>query len=672
MRKLFKNKQQTLQKIYTYLILFCYLANDIQAQVNDTLTNVIVTTNVNMLPAQINVPTQVKSISTINNTQTIADVLKQFAGVQVKDYGGVGGLKTVSVRSLGANHTGILYDGAALGDAQGGQVDLGKYALDNVALIQLYNSNPTDILLPARAFSYASTIVIKSRGYTLDNQLDKNLQVKLQQGSFQNFSTSLAYSKIIKQKFSNQFYAWYQTAKNNYPFLDYENTGAIQTRTNSTITAYRAEYDAQYKKNDSNVIHLKAFYYSSKRGLPGSIILYNPTTNQTLTDNNFFVQSNWCYSPTKNNSLRIVAKYSYDYYFYINPFYPNSSGKLENKFYQSEQYVSASFKQKICNPITASISTDYFFSQLKRTDAYAVNFANPSRHSFLQNVAIKLKKKKYEVQSNLLYTQITEQVENTTAANNFKAFTPALSAIWKPMPLQPIQLRFFYKNIFRAPTFNDLYYTNIGNNNLKPEYAQQFNLGITYEAKNTKVNSANFCTIDGYLNKVSNKILAVPKQNLFVWSMQNVGKVYVKGIDATVHKILYKKNKIKLNSNFAYSYQKAIDKSVKNSNLYNTQLPYTPIHTGSAAITAFINSCTITYSILASSYRYRQGEAIAENKLPGWVTNDISIAYHTKNNCSIVAEANNVFNQTFEIIRYYPMPRFNYKITLQKKFKKNT
>ena len=35
----------------------------------------------------------------------VADAVRHFSGVSVKDYGGIGGLKTVSVRSLGAQHT---------------------------------------------------------------------------------------------------------------------------------------------------------------------------------------------------------------------------------------------------------------------------------------------------------------------------------------------------------------------------------------------------------------------------------------------------------------------------------------------------------------------------------------------------------------------------------------
>ena len=70
---------------------------------------------------------------------SVADAIRYFAGVQLKDYGGVGGLKTVDVRSMGTNHTGVFYDGIQLGNAQNGQVDLGKFSLDNIEDISLYN-----------------------------------------------------------------------------------------------------------------------------------------------------------------------------------------------------------------------------------------------------------------------------------------------------------------------------------------------------------------------------------------------------------------------------------------------------------------------------------------------------------------------------------------------------
>ena len=66
------------------------------------------------------------------NSFSVADAIRYFSGVQLKDYGGVGGLKTVNIRSLGANHVGVFYDGIQLGNAQNGQIDLGKFSLDNM------------------------------------------------------------------------------------------------------------------------------------------------------------------------------------------------------------------------------------------------------------------------------------------------------------------------------------------------------------------------------------------------------------------------------------------------------------------------------------------------------------------------------------------------------------
>ena len=45
-----------------------------------------------------------------STAQNVADALRYLAGVQVKDYGGIGGLKTVNVRSLGSQHVAVSYD----------------------------------------------------------------------------------------------------------------------------------------------------------------------------------------------------------------------------------------------------------------------------------------------------------------------------------------------------------------------------------------------------------------------------------------------------------------------------------------------------------------------------------------------------------------------------------
>lgn len=69
-----------------------------------------------MAPTQVFSKEELKSL----NVLQVSDAVKHFAGVTVKDYGGIGGLKTVSLRSLGAEHTAVGYDGITISDCPDG------------------------------------------------------------------------------------------------------------------------------------------------------------------------------------------------------------------------------------------------------------------------------------------------------------------------------------------------------------------------------------------------------------------------------------------------------------------------------------------------------------------------------------------------------------------------
>src|ERR1700733_8250886 len=103
------------------------------------------------------------------NAENIADAAKYFSGVLIKDYGGVGGLKTISVRSLGGLNTGLMYDGITVADAQTGQVDLSKFSATFLQQMDLYQSNPKQLPLPARAFASGSILAISSNTFNTTN-----------------------------------------------------------------------------------------------------------------------------------------------------------------------------------------------------------------------------------------------------------------------------------------------------------------------------------------------------------------------------------------------------------------------------------------------------------------------------------------------------------------------
>ena len=144
------------------------------------------------------------------------------------------------------------------------------------------------------------------------------------------------------------------------------------------------------------------------------------------------------------------------------------------------------------------------------------------------------------------------------------------------------------KSTYRVPTFTDMYYLHIGNTNLKPENATEWNLGVTWAHQflgKTQRNPARGislqATLDTYYNKVTDKIVAFP--TTYVWKMVNFGRVEIKGVDATLSLGVPMGRKMALDVDASYTYQYAVDKTDSKKSYYRHQLPYTPRHSGNVS-----------------------------------------------------------------------------------------
>ena len=61
----------------------------------------------------------------VSNSISISDAFASIPGLYVVDYGGLAGLKSVSLRGMGSPHAAIYVDGVRVGNIQSGQADLG-------------------------------------------------------------------------------------------------------------------------------------------------------------------------------------------------------------------------------------------------------------------------------------------------------------------------------------------------------------------------------------------------------------------------------------------------------------------------------------------------------------------------------------------------------------------
>ena len=152
------------------------------------------------------------------NSFSVADAIRYFSGVQLKDYGGIGGLKTINIRSMGSHHVGIFYDGIQLGNAQNGQIDLGKYSLDNIDEISIYNGQKSDIFQPAKDFSTSGSVYIRSRTPRFEPNKLHNLKATMKTGSFDLVNPSVLYEYKINDELSASFNAEYINSSGKYKY----------------------------------------------------------------------------------------------------------------------------------------------------------------------------------------------------------------------------------------------------------------------------------------------------------------------------------------------------------------------------------------------------------------------------------------------------------------------
>ena len=422
---------------------------------------------------------------------------------------------------------------------------------------------------------------------------------------------------------------------------------------------------------------VKSYFYDSNKGIPGAIINNKWKNSQRQKDRNFFTQGTFRKSLANKFDVQANAKYAYDYMNYVNP--DTTLMLIDNTFKQQEIYLSLAGKYTINKYWDIALSTDMQYNTL---NSDLDGFVYPKRVTTLIAIASALDLGKVKMQGSLLATLVRERInsgntaqdDSVRAAPNKKEFTPAFFISYKPFRHHDFNIRAFYKNIFRMPTFNDLYYTDIGNISLTPEFTHQFNLGFQY-GRTFRHGSVSRIDLqaDAYYNEVTDKIVAVPKgSGQYRWMMMNLGYVEIRGIDASSTTEFRLPYHIMLNFRLSYTYQKAQDFTQRKSEVlqqltYGGQIPYIPWHSGSVIASLKYKTWQLNYSFIYVGERYHSSANIREDYEQPWYTHDMALIKDfklKKMNLRISAEINNLLSQDYEVVLNYPMPKRNYKLAL--------
>jgi len=587
----------------------------------------------------------------------MTDAMHRLPGITLRDYGGAGGMKTVSVRGFGASHTGVSYDGVVLSECQSGEIDLSRYSLDNVARLRLTIGDGDDLFVPARQSASPALLAIE----TLQPELVTQLHTQLRTGSFGLVSPFVKYDCRVSHCLTLSVLGDYTYAENDYPFTLTNGTQTISKhRTNSRMSQGHGELTLRWQPTAVSRLTAKTYYYDSDRHLPGLVRYYSDVSRERLHDRTAFAQLHYQTRWAERWALKAVGKWNWASTSYRDPLY--TGGVRDADYWQREGYASACLLFTPHERWTTAYAADYVMNSLNSSLPTDVR---PLRHTVLQSLSAKYQSARLKAIGRLLYTCSLNNARRGTSARDGRRLSPSLSLSWQPFASQQLLVRASYKNIFRLPTFNESYFFHYGSPTLEPESTDQLNIGFTYTSPLTKQTTLH-ATLDGYENHVKDKIVAVP-YNMFIWQCINVGKVRVRGLDATLsltHRMT-EGHALLLTAN--YSYQQAENRTSADSPYYGLQLAYMPVHQGAASLSwenPWVNMTLHTHGV---SKRWATNQHYADTDISGY--DEWGIAAHReltigRQRIDVRMDVKNLFDRQYEIVGHYPMPGRSWQLSL--------
>ena len=612
----------------------------------------------------------------------LADAVRYFSGTQFKDFGNMGGITSLNVRSLGSDRMGVFYNGIEVGNTVNGQVDLSKFSLDNVGNLSIYSGQKGDIFQAARDFASSNSIYITTqRPLFQREESSMNFRSQLRLGSNWMVNPSISIENDLGHYVYSTLNVEVMAARNIYPF-SYQRQdvsgNALEPykgkRSNSQLNAVRVEAALHgtiaTEAVQSGTWNVFAYHYNDERGIPGQIINYKLYDGERLRERNSFVQSTTRLDINDWYRTQIMLKIASDYTHYSN--LQDKLALTDEVFRQYGAYLSSSHQFTLLEGWRASLAYDLQFDMLRKTDALTntqpKGFSRPRRLVNLLAVASQYQIGGLSLQASALGTYVYNMAsKGFDAGKNEMGISPSFLVYYQPFKRVDFFIQAYAKQTYRVPNYSDRYISRLIGEELKPERQRQADFGLGYSRKSHDFVSDFGLNADGYYQMVYNKIVAYPRGQLYRWTMTNLGKVQVYGGNASAYVTFAFPGKFLVTSKVQYTYEKSLDVTDVNDNYYKNQIPNVPVHSGSAIVRLSWSGWELNYSFLYAGTRYSEQENIPYNEMQPWYTHDISLSKLFKVGewrFRAMAEVNNMIGDAFEIVTDYPMPKQTVRLTL--------
>ena len=634
------------------------------------------------------VPSDTVSAERLRGTVNVAEALKGTGGLQVKDYGGAGGLKTVDVRSLGSAHTAVFLDGIAVDNARNAQVDLGRFSTDGMSAVSLYNGQAPMVLMSAREYGSASVLYLESARPVFGRERD-HIRAHVRGGSFGTFSPSVTWEHRLGERTALRTELEGIASNGRYPFRaqhfrqaedgSWRGYDTTLVRENGDLASLRAEVRLSGFVPQGEWT-ARAYAYLSERGYPGPVVRRPeavPMGADRQEDGDFFLQGSYRQGLGARYLFQLRGKWAeIRTHYATHPERNPMAVPYDNHYRQHQGYLSAAHLYVLSSVFSLHGATDLGYQAL---DADIRQFARPSRWSVAAAGAARLDLRTLHATASVQYARASDRFDaSRESAGAFyrdrrvrDGWAPALILSYEPWKW--LSISGFVKRSCRMPSFDDLYYTLLGNSDLRPEYADQADLAVRLSFPAGPW--AFGLSAEGWRNRVTDKIIALPTANQFRWSMYNIGRVDVTGADVLLSARYGEKapsGMLRGGLSLRYTFQRALDHTTPSALSYGQQIPYIPRHSATLSADVAWRAWSAEWTTLLTGRRFSSSVNLPEYAVAPWATSDLRVSYRfaaaarpvpALSPLTLRLSLNNLLGAQYEIVRGYPMPGVNLLVT---------
>lgn len=572
------------------------------------------------------------------NGGTLSDILQLSGNIFVKSYGGNYSLNTISMNGLGSEHTLILLNGFKLNSNQNNLTDLNTITKDNIEQVEVLNNGYSSVYGP-EAIGGVINIITK-------NKPAKNFLINLQ-GEVGSFNQRKIFTSLQKS-FNNLtliFNYSSEASKNNYSYYFNNGVEKIQKkRDNSEYDNTNFSLNLNYKYGAYSRLNLYSSFSNLSRRLPGIEAGSEPANAEQQDEswNNILsFESNISENFSLKSQLNFQNNLSrYEDFVLVESYYKNlvAANSTQLDFIKKNIMLTAGFDLSL-----SKLMSNETYNDIKRIQP---GIFLVSQIDLNDNIII------YPSARYDHISDINRDVVSGKVGLNMKLFKD-----------RKINFKASAGNNFAAPTFNELYWKDIGNKNLRPEKSFNFDAGIIseFDILTKGIIEITYTYIDA-----KDKIVWSPDSRN-IWSPKNIGKSgsHVFSMEASIKK----KFSPEFLADFSagYSYTKSLKKSkdYETDPTFEKQIFYIPENLLKLNFSLQYRKAGLNLFYNFTGKRFTDMEN--KNYLPAvnvFEGNVYQKFYLKRLSVQAKLEVNNIFNEDYQMVSGYPMPLRNYKFIL--------